>query len=256
MKVGLYIGDIHPSDGGGYTFVIELLSALNRMRKLCNHELIICHDEGDERIARMFPEFPRLNIGREKGSVITVGERILGSLPTVFQRVYRKVRPPTTLTWEDRVFMRAAIQFIICILPWKVSSMNIPFAVTIWDLQHRNNPWFPEVSQLHEWDKRESVSRTLQRASMIYTGTQQGCKEITSYYQVPQEHIKVLPFATPIFALEAAKRPLRPECLSKFGLSSEYIFYPAQSWPHKNHVLVLGGLQDSAGHCRIRRAWR
>jgi len=250
MKVGLYIGDIHPSDGGGYTFVIELLSALNRMRKLCNHELIICHDEGDERIARMFPEFPRLNIGREKGSVITVGERILGSLPTVFQRVYRKVRPPTTLTWEDRVFMRAAIQFIICILPWKVSSMNIPFAVTIWDLQHRNNPWFPEVSQLHEWDKRESVSRTLQRASMIYTGTQQGCKEITSYYQVPQEHIKVLPFATPIFALEAAKRPLRPECLSKFGLSSEYIFYPAQFWPHKNHVLVLEActiLRDTFG---------
>ena len=26
--------------------------------------------------------------------------------------------------------------------------MNIPFAVMVWDLQHRNNPWFPEVSEL------------------------------------------------------------------------------------------------------------
>ena len=79
MKVGLYIGDIHPSDGGGYTFVVELLSAINRLRKACSHELTICHDGVDDRIAGMFPEFPRLNIGREKGSVITVGERILES---------------------------------------------------------------------------------------------------------------------------------------------------------------------------------
>ena len=28
--------------------------------------------------------------------------------------------------------------------------MNIPFAVMVWDLQHRNNPWFPEVSELYQ----------------------------------------------------------------------------------------------------------
>ena len=250
MKVGLYIGDIHPSDGGGYTFVVELLSAINRLRKVCSHELTICHDGVDDRIAGMFPEFPRLNIGREKGSVITVGERILESLPTVFQRAYRKARPPTTLGWEDRMFTRAGIQFIVCLLPWKISSMNIPFAVMVWDLQHRNNPWFPEVSELYEWDNRERRGKILRRASLIYTGTQQGRKEIVSYYQVPPERIKVLPFATPVFALEAAKRPVRAEFFRKLGLSSEYILYPAQFWPHKNHVLVLEAckiLRDSGG---------
>ena len=250
MKVGLYIGDIHPSDGGGYTFVIELLSAVNRMRKVCNHELTVCHDGVDERIAQMFPQFPRLNIGREKGSVITVAERILGSLPTAFQRAYRMARPANTITWEDRIFSRAGIQFIICLLPWKISSMNIPFAVMIWDLQHRNNPWFPEVSELYEWDNRERRGKILRRASLIYTGTQQGRKEIVSYYQVPAERIKVLPFATPVFALEATKRAIRSEFFRTLGLSSEYILYPAQFWPHKNHVLVLEAckiLRDSVG---------
>src|SRR5215471_9436262 len=129
MKVGLYIGDIHPSDGGGYTFVVELLSAINRLRKACKHELTICHDGVDDRIARIFPEFPRLHIGREKSSVITVGERIIESTPKVFQRAYRKARPPTALGWEDRMFTRAGIQFLVCLLPWKITSMNIPFAL-------------------------------------------------------------------------------------------------------------------------------
>ena len=128
--------------------------------------------------------------------------------------------------------------------------MNIPFAVMVWDLQHRNNPWFPEVSELYEWDNRERRGKILQRASLIYTGTQQGREEIVSYYQVPPERIKVLPFATPVFALEAAKRHVRAEIFRKLGLSSEYILYPAQFWPHKNHVLVLEAckiLRDSGG---------
>ena len=128
--------------------------------------------------------------------------------------------------------------------------MNIPFAVMVWDLQHRNNPWFPEVSELSKWDNRERRGKILQRASLIYTGTQQGREEIVSYYQVPPERIKVLPFATPVFALEAAKRHVRAEIFRKLGLSSEYILYPAQFWPHKNHVLVLEA-------CKISpRQWR
>jgi glycosyltransferase involved in cell wall biosynthesis len=221
------------------------------MSKHCRHELIICHDEAGEGMARLFPQFPRINLEREKASVLTANERILESLRKLIQRVYRFVlRPATMLTWEDRLYARAGIQFIVCVLPWKISSMNIPFSAVVWDLQHRNNPWFPEVSQMQEWDNREKVSTTLRRASLIYTGTQQGRREITSYYQVPPERIKVLPFATPLFALEAASRPKTPGFFRKLGLPSEYIFYPAQFWPHKNHVLVLEAckiLRDTVG---------
>jgi glycosyltransferase involved in cell wall biosynthesis len=250
MKVGLYIGDIAPSQGGGYTFVFELLSALNRLRKDCKHELIICHDEAGESIARLFPQFPCLNLEREKANVITARERILESLPKLVQRAYRKLRPRAALSWEDRIFTRAGIQFIVCILPWKITSMNIPFSATVWDLQHRNSPWFPEVSQFQMWDDREKGSTALRRASLIYTGTEQGRREIALYYQVPPERIKVLPFAAPVFALEAANRPKTLDFFAKFGLPSEYIFYPAQFWPHKNHVLVLEAcriLRDTVG---------
>jgi len=79
----------------------------------------------------------------------------------------------------------------------------------------------------------------LRRAAMIYTGTHQGLLQITSYYQVPADRIKVLPFGTPEFALAASEKLSNPELIQKYHLSTEYIFYPAQFWPHKNHILVL-----------------
>ncbi len=221
------------------------------MRKDIGHELIICYHEGGEGMARRFPQFPRLNLDRERAGVLTTHERLLELFPKWAQKVFRKVAGPTARPhWEDRIYACAGIQYIVCIAPWNLPSMNLPFSVVIWDLQHRNSPWFPEVGLLHEWNKREEISTTLRRASFIYTGTEQGRLEIQSYYQVPPDRIKVLRFAAPMFAIEAAPRPIAPDFLRRFELPPEYIFYPAQFWGHKNHVLVLEAckiLRDTIG---------
>ena len=128
--------------------------------------------------------------------------------------------------------------------------MNIPFAVTVWDLQHRNNPWFPEVSELYEWDNRERRGKILRRASLIYTGTQQGREEIVSYYQVPPERIKVLPFATPVFALEAAKRPCKGRIFQKIGSIVRIYSVSCPVLAPQEPCTGSRGLQDSP------RQWR
>ena len=241
MKVGFYIGGVSPTGGGGYTFVVELLAALNRIRRQCNHELLLCYHQTGEGVARLFPELPGLNLDQEKADVLSFAERISEWVPRVARKAYRVAfEPPAKLSWQDRVYSRQGIQFIVRLVPWiPRTGMDIPFADTVWDLQHRSSPWFPEVSLLDEWGGRESNYSSLRRASVIYTGTQQGRQEISSYYQVPPERIKVLPFATPTFALDAANKPQNSNRLQSLGLSAEYIFYPAQFWSHKNHVLVL-----------------
>jgi glycosyltransferase involved in cell wall biosynthesis len=246
MKVGLYIaGGTSPIWGGGHTFVIELLSALDRMRGRCNHELMLCYYQSGEELARQFSSFSGLNLDAARAEVLSKREKFVERLPNFVQRIRRFVQRtyhgalvPSSV--EDRVYLREGIEFIVQLNPFAALRTNVPFATTVWDLEHRKSPWFPESGRLQEWNDRENIYGTpLRRAAMIYTGTHQGRLEIASFYQLPADRIKVFPFGTPEFALALSNKPQNPELLHKYKLSTEYIFYPAIFFPHKNHVLVL-----------------
>jgi glycosyltransferase involved in cell wall biosynthesis len=117
--------------------------------------------------------------------------------------------------------------------------MELPFITTVWDLQHRLQPYFPEVGTQEQWNKREEFYTTLlKRASFIIAGTEAGKSEIERFYQVPAERIKLLPLPTPQFALNAP-RYQEENFLEKYNIPENYLFYPAQFWSHKNHVNLL-----------------
>jgi hypothetical protein len=67
---------------------------------------------------------------------------------------------------------------------------------TVWDLEHRKQPYFPEVSVTGwTWEEREQIYRAvLPRASFIITGTQVGRDEIVHYYGVNPNNVRVVPF--------------------------------------------------------------
>jgi glycosyltransferase involved in cell wall biosynthesis len=54
---------------------------------------------------------------------------------------------------------------------------------------------------------------------------------------VPSERIRVAPFPTPTFAGPESVPNQPPR------LAGEYLFYPAQFWPHKNHANLLHALR-------------
>jgi len=121
----------------------------------------------------------------------------------------------------------------------------------VWDLQHRLQPYFPEVSAAGEWDTRElAYVWFLQRASVIIAGTLAGRDEIERFYQVPTERIRILPHPTPRFALNAPEKKLEG-IPKKYGIPEHgFLLYPAQFWAHKNHVnllLAIGELRDKHG---------
>ena len=129
-------------------------------------------------------------------------------------------------------------------LVWFISNstekVTIPYIATVWDLAHRVHPYFPEVSVSGwKWRWREHHYRELlPRAACVITGTEAGKKEITSFYQVPEHLVQVVPFPIPQFAAA----PCQPGEKSS-GIPDNYLFYPAQFWPHKNHVGLLHALK-------------
>jgi glycosyltransferase involved in cell wall biosynthesis len=293
MKIGLFLGNMSPTDGGAYTLLIDQLSALRQLQGIGKHDIVLLHDQSGIGLAEQFSEFPRLNVAATKFQVSTQSEvdeilareaaeaqrRIddferrhqrLKRISDFLARGYNALYSPlidttpsapaepaspvpadvaTEPLQKKSIYEREGIQFIIYLAPWLGEiEMDVPYAVFVWDLQHRENPWFPEVSSGTEWDRREqNYAVMLRRAAVIYTGTEEGRKQLALYYQIAPERIHILPFATPGFALEAASQPYeKKSALAALDLPAEYLFYPAQFWSHKNHVMVLEA-------CRIIR---
>jgi glycosyltransferase involved in cell wall biosynthesis len=117
--------------------------------------------------------------------------------------------------------------------------LEIPYIITIWDLEHRGQPFYPEVSEKGLWASRERhFSTAIRRAAVVITGSDNGKKEIERYYQVPPERIRVIPLPTPRFALNP-ERTKDKQILAEYHIPGGYLFYPAQFWPHKNHIGIL-----------------
>jgi glycosyltransferase involved in cell wall biosynthesis len=241
MKVGLVVEDAAPTDGGGYTFIRELLAALLPLQGSIEHEFIVCHRNGSRIAAELACGSAVVDLDRQRSTVMTLDEQMLGLLPGRLRRKAARFRRWSgSPRWDERVYLREGIEFLLRLAPYGDVTKDIPYGVTLWDLQHRLNPWFPEVSSVGQWEAREAAaSDLLRRAGIIYVGTQEGRRQIEYYYQIPSERIEVLPSPAPEFALAAAETHPDPGMVQKLGIENEYLFYPAQFWPHKNHILVL-----------------
>jgi glycosyltransferase involved in cell wall biosynthesis len=220
MRVGIRGSQWAADIGGGYTFEREVFDGLVQLAGESSHRFIAL-----EGLAPADPgaEVPA-NVELRAGAGI--GRRALR----------RAVR-----SGLDRELSRAGIDLVWNLFPFHPSS-EIPFLTIVWDLQHRLQPFFPEVSARGEWQRRERMyGFNLRRAAGIVAGTEVGRGEITTFYGVSPARIHVLPHPTPGFALAAP--PSRPEALARHRLPERFILYPAQFWPHKNHVNLLRALR-------------
>ncbi len=229
MKVGIVLPDFAPDAGGGYTIQDDIVRALLELADDSRHTFVLfCKSNG------AFGSSPSSRV-----------QMVPYLAPNLFDRAAeRATRESATfrMLWPrpgrlERMARARAVEFMWLMDTFPV-FMDLPYLALVLDLQHRRQPMFPEVSAGGIWDRREAAhSWFLQRASIIVAGTQAGKEEIERFYQVPPERIKLLAHPTPAFAL-AAPHSGR-EALEKYGIPDNYLFYPAQFWPHKNHANLL-----------------
>lgn len=127
---------------------------------------------------------------------------------------------------------------IVYFLEPNYQPISVPYIATVWDVAHLNYPFFPEISENHEWEKREyKYLNYLRKATKVIVGTKYMKNFLVKYYLVPEEKINVLylPVADIFFEkVEAIKN-----FSDKFNLPKKYFIYPAQFWAHKNHKSIL-----------------
>lgn len=246
MKVGIYSPDSNPISGGGYTYQMELLCALSELTEESKHHFVVFTQNPDN--IRKFIHSNQIEVIKiQKNAFLPWGlfEGLLYGSNFILDRFFNYNLQSDKYRFTNR-FERIAkshnIDFVWFPIPSTI-PVNIPYLATLWDLEHRIQPYFPEVSDNGIWENREAFySRYLPRASIIVVGTEIGRKEIEHFYQVPSERIKVIPFPTPRFSLIQSSKK-EQKILKKYVIPPNYLFYPAQFWSHKNHVNLLLALQ-------------
>jgi glycosyltransferase involved in cell wall biosynthesis len=244
MKIGVLLDTrALPTIGGGYTFEQQIFQALLDLATTSHHEFVVF---------TLGAKIPPKLAQETKIQFVALGEQqkklrvILTGLRQVFaSRVKRRTlqRSRSLLTQfryaiNQKILEIHGIDFVWSLTPLNI-ALDTPYIITIWDLEHRTQPFFPEMSQGDEWDQREYLAPAFRRATYVFTGTKIGKMQIERLYQNLPDRIKVLPLPTPQYALEAPVSP-SSTILSKYGLSQNgYLFYPAQFWPHKNHANLL-----------------
>lgn len=227
MKIGVVMDQYVPQDGGAHTMQGELLSAICRLAKESKHSFVIFSPE-NEKVKSLVT-----GSGLEwcAYSKRELPDRLLSF---VWPELTAKLNVKAPL--EKRA-VENGIGFLWFLSP-RIASVDLPYMTIVLDLQHRLQPWFPEVSADGEWELRERhYAQLLPRAAAVIVGTRVGKKEVQDFYSVPEERIHILPHPTPQAALSALADD--GDTLKQIGIKPGYIFYPAQFWAHKNHVNLL-----------------
>ena len=230
MKVGVFLEDFAPEVGGGYTIQQDVFEALLELADETNHSFVLfCRQP--ERF-RSLLKTPRITAVAFPG---TFGQRVFARAERGFYSLLENRKQQTRL---EQLCKETGVDFM-----WFVGAeavqIDLPYMAIVWDLQHRLQPWFPEVSSHGTWRHRENFyNEFLRRAALIIAGTEAGRRELEQFYQVTSDRLKILPHPTPAFTLGAHPGDVA-SVRKKYGLKPDYLFYPAQFWSHKNHANLL-----------------
>lgn len=232
MKIGIYFPGFPPEAGGGYTFEQDILSALIKLSPQSHHQFTLFFQARHSNT----PEFKSPNL-----QTITLEEENsvskLSSLTTKITGKIRLRKSPVESTFQKSVRQKN-IEFIW--FPTSIySPVEIPYIATVWDIQHRLQPWFPEVSANGQWNFRESYyAAYLHRATYIITPNETGMRELSLFYQLPLDRFRLLPHPVPYIEISSNSEDI-PKVLEKYKIPPLYLLYPAQFWSHKNHANLL-----------------
>lgn len=247
MKIGIFHQPWNAEIGGGATFQDELFNALQEQAGTSRHTFICFTRSKDVSLQKMIESKGMLCVPIHRSVPEKPASKFRRRLQVHLKKMSRSFGKhgleDTYHTSIEELLAYHGVDMVWHLHP-EVVTFEVPFIITSWDLQHRVNPFFPEVSTRGQWETRENFySIALRRAAVVIVGTNIGKAEVERFYQVPSERVKVLPFPTPGFALKP-QGDNGHAVLAKYGLERRgYIFYPAQFWPHKNHVGLLNALR-------------
>ena len=111
------------------------------------------------------------------------------------------------------------------------SASNVHYCTCIFDLQHIDLPnLFPPAER---WKRDKAFSKAIHCADLVATISDFSARQIRKHFSIPQDRVGV------IYAGPSQECPID----NQSNKASGFILYPANAWPHKNHVRLVEAFQ-------------
>ena len=220
--------------GGVEQVLIGIAAGLSKLGEGDEEYLFLTHPEQDEWLrpylsgpCRRLPSRRRYANRRARAIGRAVAERI----PVFGLR--HAVRP------SDGTVERAGVD----VMHFPIQDAFTTDAPSIYqphDLQHLH---FSELFSRWKQERRERIYREhCERAEMVVAMTSWGKRDLIQHYGLPEEKVRVVPWGSVLWEYPEPSAADLDALRSRLELPGEFLLYPAQTWPHKNHIGLLEAL--------------
>jgi glycosyltransferase involved in cell wall biosynthesis len=133
-------------------------------------------------------------------------------------------------------------QFDVVHFPTQAAYLtDLPTIYQPWDLQHLHYPVFFSKS---EYETREHQYRTFcARASFVCVQAEWTRQDVIKQYEIAEKKVVVVPWGSVFDAYTNPSAEDIRTTTEKYQLPDQFFFYPAVTWPHKNHEAILRALK-------------
>ena len=112
-----------------------------------------------------------------------------------------------------------------------------PHVVTALDLQHIH---FPEFFSTQEWQTRDKLYReSARKAQHIICISEYTRQDMHRHYQVPLEKMTAIWLIPSRHVWSPPSATTIQKFLAGMGVRGPFLYFPAHSWPHKNHTKLI-----------------
>lgn len=229
MKIGI-LAMVTPDVGGVYQYTNTLIETFIKFTdynltiysygKKCNDHLPNCHN---------------VILKEESSTVFGKLKSLMGIyIPKVGQ--YIKFNDNIAILKQSKEDL--ILNPITSLMPYYSKKKYI---VTIHDLQHKYYPQY--------FSKKELVNRhIIYKAASIHSEriiceSDYVKNDIINFLDIDPDKIKIVPSPPPSYIDKNDISEVTIENIKKkYQLNNRYIFYPAQFWPHKNHLKLIDAI--------------
>lgn len=252
MRIGFYIHHSMLKAGGIFTYSIGILRLLLKQQEIENI-IIITTSEVKKALQEILKnskiEFEVI----DRDSILNKIRLFFSFFLYDTSIIYQHYFPTSTLLNKLKnvsnfinpyrsIVKRSKITLLHVPLQYSpIYKTYVPVVTTLHDVQEFHFPEFFTASErLH---RAINTFKSVSDSDHIIVSFEHIKKDLIKYYSIPEEKVSVCPppFADDWFATK--KESSWNNLSMKYSISKNILLYPAATWPHKNHIILIEALK-------------